>query len=140
MRILYPIIPLIVVSILVMMNPDMMVAALIPITLCGMITVRQITKTTSEPDYATNVYFYAWIFLLISTFISPLIHFYHDYWVSYMTPRPYKWNNYATTISVMYLVGILIWLFIFQENNLVRKDTTRFHISLCFLHRTVVYI
>ena len=140
MRILYPIIPLIVVSVLVMMNPDMMVAALIPITLCGMITVRQITKTTSEPDYATNVYFYAWIFLFISTFISPLIHFYHDYWVSYMTPRPYKWNNYATTISVMYLVGILIWLFIFQKDNLVRKDSTKWELNKYWRHWIFIFL
>ena len=126
MKQLLPIIPIVILTIIVALFPNLFSIALIPITLCGVLTISQIVKTTKDDNWTINVYFYTWIFVLISTYIAPLIHIVRNYWVPYMLTKPNDWSPYAFVTSTMYLVGILIWMAIFnKEKSLTIKRSSK---------------
>lgn len=98
--------------------------ACIPILLCGEIATAQLVKVIKQKDFMFNVYFYVWVFTIISTFIAPCINLYHDEWVSYW-PRPNSWVPYAFWTSLMYLVGIIIWSSMLREEEKPIKPSHR---------------
>ena len=98
--------------------------ACIPILLCGEIATAQLIKVIKQKDFLVNVYFYVWVFTIISTFIAPCINLYHDEWVFYW-PQPNNWTPYAFWTSMMYLVGIIIWCFMLREEEKPIKPSHR---------------
>lgn len=119
-------VPVIVVFVLSLILPEFRSYAVLPIAVCGMLSINLIVRTIQNGNYATNAYFYTWIFIFISTYVAPLIHFAHNYWVPNMQPRPYDWTSYAFITSMMYLVGIFIWRRIFNNGtNLPVKRSSK---------------
>ena len=88
--------------------------AWIPVILCGELSLAQLIKVIRQKDFFFNVYFYVWVFTIISAFIAPCITLYYKAWIPYW-PQPSNWIPYAFRISLMYLVGIILWSFMLKD-------------------------
>lgn len=91
--------------------------AWIPVLLCGELSLAQLIKVVRQKDFLFNVYFYVWVFMIISTFIAPCINLYHNEF-EYYQPQPDNWTPYLSKISYMYLIGMIIWCFILKDKEI----------------------
>ena len=89
----------------------------IPVLLCGEISLAQLIKVIKQKDFLFNVYFYVWVFTIISAFIAPCINLYHNEWGIVFWPQPSNWLPYALKISLMYLTGIILWSIMLKDNG-----------------------
>ena len=89
----------------------------IPVLLCGEISLAQLIKVIKQKDFFFNVYFYVWVFTLISAFIAPFIHLKQNDWTILYWPQPNDWTPYAFRISLMYLVGIILWSLMLKDRE-----------------------
>lgn len=92
---------------------------LIPLFLCGVMSLQMIIKSALSGESYQNVYLIVWIVFLINSYIAPLIHFSHDFWVNYLPFCPTDWNDYALLTSSFYLVGMLIFYAILTPPTIV---------------------
>ena len=82
---------------------------LFPLSLCGIVSLCNVVKYLFRPRFFENIYLVVWIVLFINSFVAPLIHFFHDFWVDNLPFCPSDWSNYAFLTSLFYFVGILIF-------------------------------
>lgn len=82
---------------------------LIPLCLCGIMSLCNVVKYLFCRDFYKNVYLVVWIVLFINSFVAPLIHFAHDFWVENLPFCPTDWSDYAFLTSSFYFVGMLIF-------------------------------
>lgn len=98
---------------------------LFPMGLCGAISAVKLSDCLSKRQYYRDVYTIAWGVVFINSYVAPVIHFTREEWMEYIIFCPDKWNDYAFFTSLFYLVGIIIWLVIFQEGEPGRKFATK---------------
>lgn len=98
---------------------------LIPMTLCGVISGIKLTDRLALPECYRDVYTMVWGVVFINSYIAPVIHFARDEWMEYIIFYPDNWNDYAFLTSSFYLIGMIIWLAVFKENEPARRFLTR---------------
>lgn len=82
---------------------------LVPVSICGLLCMNKILKCISLPESYNNISLSVWIFSFISSFIAPIINISSNIWTSYLYPEPVDWLPYATIVSFVYLIGLIIY-------------------------------
>lgn len=81
---------------------------LIPIAICGVISLFNLLILLKDHEFLRNVRFYTWAVFFLSAFISPLIHIFNKYWIKYIYIEPDDWHQYAFLLSMIYFYGIMV--------------------------------
>lgn len=102
---------------------------LIPLILCGIISLYNIITYYYKINSFRNLYFYVWLTLFVSTYIAPLIHFSRNSWMPiYVKDVPSNWNLYSFYVSSIYFFGTIILIAMKKKSSHI--------IKLNFVHRT----
>ncbi len=83
---------------------------LIPLILCGIISLTQLFSYFKNQNALREVFFYVWFIFFVASFIAPLIHFGRDYWKGYVNLSSSDWQGLAFYVSSIYLYGIIIFI------------------------------
>lgn len=98
---------------------------LLPVVLCGVISAVKLSDCLRKREYYRDVYTLVWGIVFINSYAAPLIHFAREEWMEYIIFTPHNWNDYAFLTASFYLIGIIVWLAIFQEDEPSRRFVTK---------------
>ncbi|MDQ2178548.1 hypothetical protein [Marinifilum sp. D714] len=126
---------------------------LLPMTLCGLITLIKIGEKLEKNSVLRETFFYVWCVLFLSSFVAPLIHFSRNYWIENVYYLPTEWNGLAFKVSSIYLFGIIVFAVLDNVNLFKAKQLTYirqfkasasyivlFLMSVSFILQTYLYI